>query len=165
MEPALSKLRVQRRMGRPVSPDASPPTPRTAGDYPHARLTPRQDVNAPHDQTSTRFDPSLSRRYPPCSIWGMRPFHSLRRLRQSALPGSPNGSRKPLVDPTPNPQSPKMNPSPAKIPARFTPTARSSYLCRPEINRKCSPLCPKVIPSMRPGPFWQSRRSGTHNPA
>jgi hypothetical protein len=47
-----------------------------AAPVPSARFTPQQAANAPHDQASTRFDPSLSRRYPPCSTLGIHPLHN-----------------------------------------------------------------------------------------
>jgi hypothetical protein len=96
-------------------------------------------IKCQHDSTRLSADGTLPAPFWEFALSTAGSPYRLRPHRQSALPGCPNGSRKPLVDPTPNPQ--KMNPTPGKNPDQVHPTASSKSLpaCESQQNSMLRP--------------------------
>ncbi len=102
-------------------------------------LTPPPSLHSPH---STPLIPKLPH-HSPLTPKPQNPKNPKPQKPKTQKPQNPKNPKKQ------NPKTPKTQKPKTKNVGdlgQVHPTARSSYLCHPEINRKGSPLCPKVIP-------------------
>jgi hypothetical protein len=125
-----------------------PKQPRTPNDRIRPGSPHSKQQTLPASKRQHQFDSRLNRRYPPCSILGMRPFtagspHRLQSHQQSALPGSPTVSASCGLT---QPESPKNEPAPGWTAARFTPQQAADTFAVRFVHRIPSAFDP-IVPS------------------